>query len=162
MGSSTLACPTSTLAAPGIQLLPGGGTRSAPRGALGRALLLSIKWFLFAGSNLSGCLHVTGWARSANSEASGLAASCLRAACSRAATRDGIAWRLRRTVSPTGCAGPPGREERLKEGTCLSHLYLLSAAVGERGRFWGQLGTQVGAHSPVSQFTHHFSGAPHG
>lgn len=38
---------------------------------MGRASLLSITRFLLAGTNLSGHLHVPGWARSANSAAAG-------------------------------------------------------------------------------------------
>lgn len=51
LGLSTLACaarscrPRVRAAAPGLQPLPR-GSGNAPRGSLGRALLLSIKWFL--------------------------------------------------------------------------------------------------------------------
>ena len=172
LGVSTLACPacpTSMPLRPGSSCSPA-GTRSAPRGGLGRALLLSIKWFLFASSNLSGYLHATGWARSANSAAAGLAANCRCTACSRlpsgrprwhcmAAETDGQSGER---LPATGQAASPGREEQHKGGGRLSHLCLLSAAAEERGGFWDQLGTQAGAHSPVSQLTHHFPGALHG
>jgi len=59
-------------------------------GALGRALLLSIKWFLLAGSDLSGHLHATSWACSANSTALGWQrAACALCSSPATAAKDG-------------------------------------------------------------------------